>query len=110
MGALQTHSSKDNYSQTQNERDLSNGNYGSTSRKGGKYDSQNHDNPSRSESKRSDPTSVFYVTSSQGVGIIFIAQQNQRRNVKENHNGPSTFASRFGGINDVSARNGSSRY
>jgi hypothetical protein len=52
---------------------------------------------------------VFCFTA-QGVGIIFIAQQNQRKNVKENHNGPSTFANRFGGVNDVSARNGSSRY
>jgi hypothetical protein len=110
QSSTQTHSSKNNYSQTQKERDHSNGNYGSTSHKDEKYHSQNHDNSSRSESNTFyDSTFVFCFTA-QGVGRIFVAQQNQRTNVKENHNGPSTFANRFGGVNDVSDRKGSSRY
>jgi hypothetical protein len=75
---------------------LLNKNYGSSTQQDEKYHSQNHDNRSRGESRNfGDPTLVFYLTSAQGFGIIFIAQQNQRRDVEENHNGPSTFAGRF---------------
>ena len=104
-------SSSSNYSnQKAGERDHSKKNY--QSNKVNTDSSQNRSNQFEggSESFRN-PTLVFLFITAQGVGLIFRVSENQIRSEKENNNnGPSTFASRFGGINDVNRRSDPSRY
>jgi hypothetical protein len=99
------YSSKNTYSnKNQVNKNFPNENYGSSTQQDEKYHPQNHGNRSRSASNNFyDSTFVFCFTA-QGVGIIFMVQQNQRIYGKENHNhndGPSTFASRFGNNNNA---------
>jgi hypothetical protein len=106
-----------NENQTKSSSNYSNKNASGQDSSKTNYQSNKEADPSQNRSKQFEgksgsfhnPTLVFCFTA-QGDGIIFIAQQNQRRSEKENHNGPLTFASRFGGVNNENTKKGSSRY